>query len=328
MFSFLKKKIKETVSKISKKIEKEPSEEIIKEKPKEKKGILKKVKEKVTTKKISADKFEELFYDLELTLLENNVALEVIEKIKQDLKQELVDKPLKRTQIESLIKESLKKSLEKILSFEKIDLIKLIKSNKEKPYVIVFVGVNGSGKTTSISKVANLILKNKLSCVLVAADTFRAASIEQLEEWGKKLGVKVIKHQYGADPCAVAFDGKSYGKAHNIDVVLIDTAGRQHSNINLIQQMEKITRVIKPDLKIFVGESITGNDAIFQAQEFNKSISIDCIILSKADIDEKGGTAISVSYVTGKPIIYIGTGQTLKDLKEFDKNEIMKNLGF
>ena len=339
MFGFLKEKLKKAVASFSKKIEEapEPKEpkpkkekkevKIQEKKVSEKKGIFGKLKEKVTTKKIDHAQFEELFQELEMILLENNVAVEVIDKIKNDLKQEIVDNPIKRGDIEKTIKDSLKKSLEKILSFEKIDLIKTIKANKEKPFIITFVGQNGSGKTTSIAKIANLLLKNRLSCILVAADTFRAGSIEQLGEWAKKLKVKMISQQYEADPCAVAFDGKSYGKAHNIDVVLIDTAGRQHSNLNLIQQMEKIARVIKPNLKIFVGESITGNDATLQAEEFNKSITIDGIILSKADIDEKGGTAISVSYVTGKPILYLGTGQNLNDLKEFNKEEIIKSLG-
>ena len=188
------------------------------------------------------------------------------------------------------------------------------------------MGINGGGKTTTIAKLANLLIKNDLKCVLVAGDTFRAASIQQLEEYANNLKVKLIKHDYNSDPAAVAFDGVKYAKSHSLDVVLIDTAGRQHSNKNLMEEMKKIVKVVRPDLKIFVGESITGNDAIEQVREFNKAISIDSIILSKADIDEKGGTAISITYVSGKPILYIGTGQEYNNLEKFDKEKIIKTI--
>ena len=293
----------------------------------EKKGFFAKVTEKLTTKTINEEKFEKLFEDLELILLENNVAVEVIDKIKEDLKMDLVNVPLKG-KIEDLIKNSLKQSLEEILQESNFDLIKEIKEKSEKPYVIVLVGINGSGKTTTIAKLANNLKEHKLNSVLVAADTFRAASIQQLEEHADKLKIKLIKHDYNADPAAVAFDGVKYAKAHNLDVVLIDTAGRQHSNKNLIEEMKKIIKVVKPDLKIFIGESITGNDCIEQVKQFNEAISIDSIILSKVDVDEKGGAAISVSYVSGKPIIYIGTGQRYNDLEKFSKEKILKNLGF
>ncbi|MBL7056474.1 signal recognition particle-docking protein FtsY, partial [Candidatus Woesearchaeota archaeon] len=185
----------------------------------------------------------------------------------------------------------------------------------------------GSGKTTSIAKVANMLKNNKFSCVLAASDTFRAASIEQLEYHGKQLGIKVIKHDYQSDPAAVAFDAIKHAKAKEIDVVLIDTAGRLHSNSNLIEEMKKIIRISKPDLKIFVGESITGNDCIEQAKAFNDAVGIDGIILTKADVDEKGGAAISVSYVTKSPIMYFGVGQEYIDLKEFDSNMVVEGLG-
>jgi len=169
---------------------------------------------------------------------------------------------------------------------------------------------------------------NGLKCVMAAADTFRAAAIQQLEEHANNVGVKIIKHDYGADPAAVAYDAIKYAEAHGLDVVLVDTAGRLHSNTNLMDEMKKIIRVAKPDMKVFIGESITGNDCIEQAKQFNEAVEIDGIILSKADIDEKGGAAISVSYVTGKPILYIGTGQTYDDLKPFTKELVMETLGF
>jgi len=234
---------------------------------------------------------------------------------------------IKRGDVEKEIKEGLRKALEDVLDVGEVDLIKEIKNKKEKPYVIVFVGVNGSGKTTSIAKVANLLQKNGFSVVLGAGDSWRAASIEQLEEWGKRLNVKVIKHDYGSDPAAICFDTVAFAKSHNIDVVLLDTAGRQHSNKNLIDELKKIVRVAKPDFKIFVGESIVGNDCVNQAKEFNEAIDVNGVILSKSDVDEKGGAAISVSYITGKPIMFLGYGQGYDDLKEFDKEIVVSGLG-
>ena len=182
-------------------------------------------------------------------------------------------------------------------------------------------------KTTSIAKLTSLLQKNNLSVVLAAADTFRAASIEQIQIHADKLKVPLIKHDYGADPSAVGFDAIKYAKKHRIDVVLIDTAGRMHTKTNLLQEMEKICRVTNPDLKIFVAESIAGNDATEQAKSFHEMIEIDGSILSKADIDEKGGTIISISHATNKPIFYLGTGQKYKDLQLFDKQEFIENLG-
>ncbi len=308
--------------------------EEVKEEPKleekkeeKKKGLFEQVKEKITTKVINEKQFDEMFWDLEMALLENNVAVEVIEKIKEDLKKDITNKPIKRNEVEKEITQSLKKSIEDLFNVGPINLLNEIKEKKEKPYIIVFVGINGSGKTTTIAKVAHFLQKNNLKVVLAAADTFRAAAIQQLEEHGEKLGIKVIKHDYGSDPAAVAFDAIKHAKAKNLDVVLIDTAGRLHSNTNLVDEMKKIVRVTKPDLKIFVGESITGNDCTEQSKEFNDAVGIDGIVLAKADIDEKGGAAISVSYVTQKPILYLGTGQGYDDLKEFDKEEIVKSLG-
>jgi len=293
-----------------------------------KRGIFEVIKEKIITKKISSDQFDKLFEELEMALLENNAAFDVIEKIKTDLKAHIVDKPIKRGRIFSVIQQHLKQSIENLFTATPIDLVKTITNYKAKPYIIVFVGVNGSGKTTTIAKIAYLLRKHNLTPLLVAGDTWRAASIQQLEEQGKKIGAKVIKHDYGSDPAAVAFDGIKYAQHHNLDVVLIDTAGRQHSNKNLMNEMEKIVRVAKPHLKIFVGEAIVGNDAVEQSQHFNDAVGIDGIILTKGDVDEKGGAFISVSYITGKPILYWGSGQELTDLEPFDAHKILTTLGF
>ncbi len=310
------------------KIEEEKEEEPEKKKAEpEKKGFAKKITEKITKTTISEKKFDELFWDLEVALMENNVAVEVIEKIKQDLKKQLTSRPLARSKIQETIIQSLKDSIEELFYVKKRNLIQEINEKKEKPYVILFVGINGSGKTTTIAKTAKLLKDNNLKCVLAASDTFRAAAIQQLEKHAEALKVKLIKHDYGADPAAVAFDAIKYAEAKNIDAVLIDTAGRLHTNINLVDEMKKIARVAKPDMKIFVGESITGNDCVEQAKRFNEAIGIDGMILAKADIDEKGGAAISVSYVTQKPIMFIGTGQSYTDLAPFNPEIIVDSLG-
>ncbi len=321
-FSRLKEKFTEE------KKEEQKAEVKVEEKPaEEKRGFFQSIAEKVTTTKISKEKFDQLFNELEIAMLENNVALEVVDKIKEGLTKRVVDTPIKRGNVEDEIQKGLNESILNALSVDPIDVLARIKQKQEKPFVICFVGINGSGKTTSIAKVAHLLKKNGLSVVLAASDTFRAAAIQQLKQWGETLQTKVIAHDYGADPAAVAFDAIKYAQAHKIDVVLVDTAGRLHSNKDLIREMEKIVRVAKPDLKIFVGEAITGNDCTEQAKEFDRAIHIDGIVLAKADVDEKGGTMVSVSYVTNKPILYLGMGQGVDDLKPFDKGELVKNLG-
>lgn len=314
--------------------EREVSEKIIEdikqeEKEKEKKGFFQKIFSKVTKYKISEEEFEEYSEALEMLLLENNVALEVAEKIIEKIKKEILEKEFSKKEIEEEINSSFKKAIEEVL-IEPFDLVERAKSKKEqekKPYVILFCGINGTGKTTSIAKITKLFEKNKLSCILAAGDTFRAASIEQLNKHGDKLNVKVISHEYGSDPASVGFDAIKYAEKNKIDCVLIDTAGRMHTEKNLMSQIEKVAKVTKPDCKIFVGESITGNDIIEQVKAFDNSVHIDGIILSKADIDEKGGTALSVGYITNKPILYLGIGQEYEDLEKFDKQKFMEKLG-
>lgn len=297
----------------------EKVEEIIEEETQEKKSFLDKFK-----KKITEEKFEELFQELELEMLQNNVSYEAVQFIKENLSKSLVGKNLSEVSLE----EKLKEAIEEIL-INPPSLIEEIKESlkEKKPFVIAFVGINGSGKTTSIAKVANLLKKEKLSVCLAAADTFRAAAIEQLEIHANNLEIPIIKKDYNSDPASVGFEAIAYAKKHGIDVVLIDTAGRMNTKDSLMKEMEKIIRVCNPDKKIFLGESITGNDATEQARAFNDSISIDGIILSKADIDERGGTALSVSYITKKPIYFLGVGQSYDDLEVFDKEIILKRLG-
>lgn len=304
----------------------EKTEEVEEEKALEEKkgGLFSRLKKVFVSKKLGDDEFNKFFNGLETILIENNVALEAIDALRVKLKQELVNKEISRKDWENKIETALKNAISSLL-LEPFDLISKIKQS-EKPFVIVFFGINGSGKTTTIAKVAHMLKQNKITSVLAASDTFRAASIEQLEKHSSKLGVEVIKQKYGADPAAVAFDAIAHAKSKAIDVVLVDTAGRMHTKADLLREMEKIVRVTKPSLKIFVGEAITGNDAVEQARSFNNTIGIDAVILTKADVDEKGGATISVSYITKKPILFLGMGQEYSDLKKFDKKEILKQL--
>jgi len=268
-----KEKIPEISAKFEPRKQKHESElEKVKEKTEELKSEKKSVFSKLKTAfkyKISEEDFNNIFENLEMLLLENNVALEVVEDIKSKLSKRLIGKEIKQEELESEIKKELKSTLNEIL-IEPDDPLDAIKEKKKegKPFIILFFGINGTGKTTTIAKLANLLQKNNLSVVLAAADTFRAASIEQIQIHADKLKIPLIKHDYGSDPAAVGFDAIRYAEKHKIDVVLIDTAGRMHTKTNLLTEMDKICRVTKPDLKIFVAESIAGNDATQQA--FNK----------------------------------------------------------
>jgi len=304
----------------------EPEELELPEIEPEKKGFISKLKEKVTTVKLSQEKFEELFWELEMALMENNVAIEVIEKIKEDLKLELTTGRQSRKNLQELVNDTLKQSISELF-VEGRDLLKEIKDKKDKPYIIAFIGVNGSGKTTTMAKVAKMLQDNKLNVVFAASDTFRAAAIQQLQEHADRLGVKMIKQDYHSDPAAVAFDAIKHAKSKKKDVVLIDTAGRLHNNDDLMNELKKLIKVSSPDMKIFIGESITGNDCVEQAKIFDEEVGIDSIILAKADVDEKGGAAISISYVTKRPILFLGNGQGYKDLVPFKPEIITNNIG-
>ena len=291
---------------------------------------LKKTKQKkpgIFSKKkiLSKEEFKEYSEELEMILLENNVALEVAEKIIEKLSEQIVGKELNKKEIEESIKIGLKEIISEVL-VEPFDVIKEIKE-KDGPYVMIFCGINGVGKTTTIAKFANMLKEKKITSVLGAGDTFRAAAVEQIKKHGENLDIKVVSQDYGSDPASVGFDAIQYAKKNKIDVVLIDTAGRIHTAKNLLKEMEKIKRVCKPDRTIFLGESITGNDAVDQVKSFDETIGIDGIILSKADIDEKGGTALSVGYITKKPILFLGTGQNYEDIEPFNKEKFLENLG-
>ncbi|MCK5300273.1 MAG: signal recognition particle-docking protein FtsY [Thermoplasmatales archaeon] len=277
------------------------------------------------TRGISEDKLDNLLWDLELGLLESDVAYSVIESIKQDIKEEIKDISFNKSKVGDIIENILKNAISHVLKSNELDFIDFIKDG-EKPVVVMFVGVNGSGKTLSIAKIATLLKKKGYSSVMAAGDTFRAGAIEQLSIHAEKLGVKIVKHGSGADPAAVAYDAVEHAKAKHKDVVLVDTAGRMQTNINLMDEMAKIKRVAKPDLIIFVGDALSGNDAVDQAKRFNEIVGIDGVILTKVDTDAKGGSALSVAYTIGKPLLFVGVGQEYEDQIPFDAQWMIDNI--
>jgi fused signal recognition particle receptor len=281
------------------------------------KGIIESINKSNLTKK----DLDPILWDLQLQLISNDVSVIVSEKISNEMKEKLLGLDAPRIGDKSeVVRTYLRDSIEAVMGSSKtIDLIQLISENKEKrPYVIMFIGINGTGKTTTIAKMSKMFLDNGFSVVLASSDTYRAGAIEQLEEHARRLGVRVIKHQYGSDAAAVGYDAVEHARARAIDVVLIDTAGRMQTNRNLMDELQKMKRVVQPDITIMILDSLTGNDATEQAITFNKHVGFDAVILTKVDADAKGGSSLSVSYLTGKPVIFIGVGQKYDDIEKFD----------
>ena len=277
---------------------------------------------KITTTELKPEQIRSVLDEFKLELVENDVALPVADRIGEEIEKRLEGTQVKRIEDKKkLVKDALHDTLLEILhtNEEKVDLFDRIEKKRKmnEPFIIAFVGINGTGKTTSIAKIARLLTKKGYSTILACSDTYRAGSIEQLGEHAKRLGLRMIKHTYGADPAAVAYDAISHAKAHGTNVVLIDTAGRIQTDRNLMNELAKIKRVINPDLTVLTVDALTGNDAVMQAEEFHKSVGIDATILTKVDADVKGGSSISVTYVTKKPILFIGIGQRYDDLEEF-----------
>jgi fused signal recognition particle receptor len=292
------------------------------------KSGLKNLVTKVTTTELKGESLRPVLSDFKINFAENDVAFPVAERLCDEMEKRLNGVQVKRLEDRKKIVEKNLRDvlLEIMLPSTKIDLLKIAdeKRRKGEPFVIVFVGINGTGKTTTIAKVAHYFNKKGFSVVLACSDTYRAGSIEQLELHAKRLGIKMITHTYGSDPAAIAYDAISHAKAHGINVVLIDTAGRMQTNRNLMNELEKVKRIVKPDLSILTVDSLTGNDAVMQAEEFHKCVGIDATILTKVDADIKGGSALSVTYVTKKPILFIGTGQTYDDLQEFNPEKFVQ----
>ncbi|MHB8351391.1 MAG: signal recognition particle-docking protein FtsY [Thermoplasmata archaeon] len=269
----------------------------------------------------------EVLDGLEIGLIQSDVALPVVEKIRADVARELGDRRLKwGADAEAAIRGAFEQSVRGLLTHAPFDLIVTIRAHPARPYVILFVGVNGTGKTTTIAKLAHRLSQEHLGVVIAAGDTFRAGAIEQLLVHGERLGIKVVRQAEGSDPAAVAFDSIAHARARAQDVVLIDTAGRQHTNSNLIEEAKKIRRVAKPDLTLFVGDALSGNDVVEQARFFQEALGVDGLILTKLDADVKGGAALSATFITGRPILFVGTGQGYDDLRPFDPEWMVERL--
>ncbi|MBU7004663.1 MAG: signal recognition particle-docking protein FtsY [Theionarchaea archaeon] len=274
----------------------------------------------LTRRALTEKDIEDILLELETGLLESDVALEVVEKIIDETREGLTGKAYGVTEsVPKTAREAIVGAIRDVLGVEGYSLLDAISSAKleNRPFLVLFVGYNGTGKTTTIAKVAKMLMDWGFTCVIAASDTYRAAAIEQLQYHADKLGVKMITHKRGADSAAVIYDAVTHAKSKGIDVILADTAGRVHTNINLMDEMRKIVRVNKPDSVIFVGDALAGNDIVQQVKEFNDACDITGVILTKVDADVKGGAAVSVSYTTKRPIMYVGVGQGYDDIQEF-----------
>ncbi len=289
-------------------------------------GFLSSTLGKLASKKISEEDFDKIWLDIEIFLLEINIAYEIVEKIKENLKGEIVGKNFNRFNLKKTIRDVLISEVKEILKSREGNFYQLISNISSRPIKIMMVGVNGSGKTTTIAKLVKYLRDKGLSSVVAASDTFRAAAIEQLDEHAKSLGFKIIKHSKGSDPAAVAFDAVKHAESKEVDVVIIDTAGRMPNNVNLIMELQKIKRVVKVDLVVMVGDSNAGNDLMEQIDLFDKALGLDGIILTKVDTDERPGSIVTTAYSIDKPLLFLGVGQGYDDLVEFDSEKVAESL--
>ena len=290
-------------------------------------GAFSRLVENVKTRSLSEKDIERYVNEFKLQLVSNDVALEVADKLGEELSKKLRSMRFKRF---GGAEEEVEKVLEEILAsiIQEADVNDVLKRIEEKmrsgePFIILFVGPNGSGKTTTIVKFAKYLKSRGFKSLIAASDTFRAGAIEQLKKLAEPIGIRVVSQRYGADSAAVAMDAVMSAKANRIPVVLIDTAGRTEIDLNLLQEMSKIKRVVNPDLVIYVGDALAGNIAVEQAKRFDEHVGIDYAILAKLDADARGGSAISISYSVNKPILFVGVGQDLDSLKPFTRRLIM-----
>ena len=282
-------------------------------------------------KELTEKDLNNVLSELEIALLQSDIAQEVIDVIVTKLKSELIGTKFEKEQnTANIVQIKFRNAIVEMFSGSgEVDLIKKITEKKDKrggPFIVVFLGINGTGKTTTVAKVAHFLRKHNISVVLAAGDTHRAGAIEQISLHAEKLSLKVITQRYGADPSAVGRDAIEYAKKHHIDVVLVDTAGRMQTAKNLMDEINKIVRVVKPDIKLFVGDSLAGNDTINQAREFFEYTNFDGAILTKIDADAKGGSAISIVHITSRPIVYLGIGQGYEDIIPFDAGRFIDSI--
>ena len=275
---------------------------------------------------IEEEELEEPLEELELALLQGDVEMSVAGEITQRLREELVGQTRAQVQTgEVMVQRAIGDALRDVIGVGQFDFEERI-AQADKPVTIIFTGVNGVGKTTTIAKMSRYLEDRGYSAVLANGDTYRAGANEQIEEHADALGKKIITHEQGGDPAAVIYDAVEYAKAHDVDVVLGDTAGRLHTSKDLMAQLEKIDRVVDPDMTLFVDEAVAGQDATNRAKQFNDAAEIDGVVLTKADADSQGGAAVSIAHVTGKPILFLGVGQGYDDLERFDPEEIVRRV--
>jgi fused signal recognition particle receptor len=285
----------------------------------------------IAQKELTEKVLDDVLLDLQIALLESDVAQEVVDDLSEELKKELLGLKLEKEQeatqiVQSKLRAAVAQIFERTTRFDLIEKINIKKEAKAGPFVIVFLGINGTGKTTTVAKIANLLRKAGFSVVVAAGDTHRAGAIEQLEQHTNRLTLKIVKQRYGADPSSVGRDAYDHAKKNHVDIVLMDTAGRMQTSKNLMDEMGKIVRVVKPDVKLFIGDALAGNDTINQAREFFDYTNFDGAILTKVDADAKGGSAISIAHITSRPIIYIGVGQGYDDIIPFDSNKFIESI--
>jgi fused signal recognition particle receptor len=270
---------------------------------------------------------QELFDDLEEILITADLGVATTYELLDEVRKEIKRKSLKDPQ-------TLKSVLQgKILTYlqESVEPAEMVMPDSG-PFVIMVVGVNGVGKTTSIGKIAAKFVRSGKSVLLVAGDTFRAAAIDQLKIWGDRIGVEVVAQKQGADPSSVVYDGIAYGKAHEFDVIIIDTAGRLHTQVNLMEELKKIKRVIgkilenAPHEVMLILDATTGQNGISQAKIFNDMVKITGLTLTKLDGTAKGGIIVNVCRETGIPVRFIGIGEQVDDLRDFDSQEFVDAL--
>jgi fused signal recognition particle receptor len=275
---------------------------------------------------IDEDDLQAHLDDLELALLQSDVEMGVAQEILDGVEENLVGDTRRRlSSTGSLVRDALREALYDVISVGQFDFDERV-AEADAPVVIIFTGVNGVGKTTTIAKLSRYFEDRGRSTVLANGDTYRAGANEQLQQHAEALDKRVISHEQGSDPAAVIYDAVEYAKANDVDVVLGDTAGRLHTSDGLMDQLSKIDRVIDPDMTLFVDEAVAGQDAVNRAREFDDAAEIDGAVLTKADADPQGGAAISIAHVTGKPILFLGTGQDYGDLEPFDPEDIVDRL--
>lgn len=266
---------------------------------------------------------DELIDEFKMNLLSCDVAFDVVEEMSEKLR---------GLTKEGVVRDgaSLLRSLEDMIRSYFPDPTPIIKAFTEKPrkrpLVVLFFGVNGVGKTTTIAKLAVFSSKHGLRALMVAADTFRAGAQEQLKIHAERAGIPIFMGRYGVSPASIVYDAIEYARNRGYDILLVDTAGRMHTDEDLINELKKIVRVSNPDLKLLVVDALTGNDAVVQAKFFEERVGVDAVVVTKVDAYEGGGVPLSVAYAIRKPVAFVGVGQGYEDLKPFDVNEFVSKI--